>query len=217
MATAPAPRTPRKRPPRNSDRPAGRPSAVLAPIHTRDGRTITVADRIVELIAIGAYAERAARSAGVPKATFYGWLERAQMARETLAMKPGTKLSPHDAACLALSDAVEDAESTYEMTALAALERIGQGGVNLTTTVEKYGIGENGEQVLVERQTRVTGLAPNPSVLMWKLVRRFPERYQLRPDAGAAAAAGDELVDLTPGAIADMVSDVEAFANTFDV
>ena len=211
MAAARAPRKKAATPKRPS---AGRPSALLATITLRDGRQSTVAARIVELIGIGAYAERAARAAGVPKATFYGWLERAQMARERLALQPNVKLSEHDAACLALSDAVEDAEATYEMTSLAALERIGQGGVQLTTTVEKL----NAKGEVIERTTKVTGLAPNPAVLMWKLVRKFPERYQLRPDAGAAGSSGGDFpIDLTPGKIAEMVNDVELFAQQFDV
>lgn len=206
-------------PPRKKDpQPPGRPSRIDQPITLADGSSTTIGARIVDLIGTtGAYAERAARSAGVPKATFYGWLERAALAREKLAQHPSLKLPAHDVSCMQFADAVEDAEARYEMTSLTALERLGQGVVRLETVVEKYEVDPTtGEGKLVERTVKSTGLAPNPNVIMWKLVRKFPERYRLHHDAGAAASASDNPIDLTPARIAEMVNDVEEFTRQFD-
>lgn len=197
--------------------PGGRPSKIDQRITLADGRTTTVRDRIVELIGIGAYVERAARATGIGKGTLYGWLERAAHSREKLAQNPRHKLVAHDLACIEFSDAVEDAEARYEMTSLAALERIASGTVRLETVTERYEPAQpGGDPVLVERTIKRHGVAPNPHVITWKLVRRFPERYQLAPDAGAAARSGDSPVDLTPAAVAQLSADLDEFARQFD-
>lgn len=191
----------------------GRPSKLSAPtVVMRDGtrQTITVAERIVDLIRSGAYAERAARSAGIAKGTFYGWLEVAGQARQLLAAGTApSKLTDHQRECLQFSDAVEDAEAAYEMGALLGLERLAVGMPREVVT-EKWIRGANGEEVLAERTVRTETGVPSAHAIIWKLTRRFPERYQLNFDPGAAASELSD-VDLTDSALASMIDDVDRF------
>lgn len=206
----------------------GRPSKLDATARVKDGKAQTVADRIVELMATGAYVERAAAEVGIHKDTLYEWLRVANQARIGQAM--GRSLSPHERRCLAFSDAVEQAEASYELAALGALERIGRGGYvrRVSTVVERTEVlnvpQPDGSvlttEVVVER-TRTTREEPAPgnvAALVWKLRHRFPERYSEKlvveqvqagdPDPAAKArAVADEVAayltgvaDATPAA-----------------
>lgn len=221
-----APRTPRTTPPtpprkrpakRSTGRPVGRPSPLLelrhVPAPGGGYREITVADRIVELLATGAYVERAARAVGIAKGTLYGWLDLASTTREALALHgDNANVTDHARACVAFADAVETAEATYELTALTALEQLAAGRVTLETVTERWERTSDGGEALVERTVRRQAVAPNPSVITWKLTRRFPDRYQLRPatvEPGSGGSGGEP--DLTPDAVRAMLADIDAF------
>lgn len=211
----------RRRPAGTPPRPPGRPSPLLelrhVPAPGGGYREVTVADRIVELLASGTYVERAARATGIAKGTLYGWLDLASTTRELLALHgDNADVTEHARACVAFSDAVDTAEATYELTALTALEQLAAGRVTLETVTERYERGSDGTDVLVERTVKRQGLAPNPNVITWKLTRRFPERYQLRPatvDPGAGAGAEP---DLSAEAVRAMLADLDAFTLAMD-
>ena len=204
-------RTPRTTKPK----PKGRPSAIHREVHLPNGTTTTVAHRIIDLMQNGCYAERAAREAGVRTSTFYDWLSVATATREKLARLPKYQPTDHEQACVDLSDAVGEAEARYEMTALTALERIGHGLVTLEVVTEKY--DAKGE--LTERTVKTTGLPPNPHTIMWKLTRRFPERYQLTPNLGAATPPPPDSgpVEVTSAAGEQLLVEIEEFVRDFTV
>lgn len=197
----------------------GRPSK-LDQVHTRrtrsDGTTvdITNADRIIELIGAGAYVERACKTVDIAKGTFYGWLQVAGHARAKLAANPNARLSAHERRCVEFSDAVDRAEAEYEMGALLQLERLAA-GLPVEKVTERYEVivDANGQQVerLVERKVVRERNAPDARVIMWKLTRRFPERYQLQPNAGAAEPGELIEADITEGSLDDLMADIERF------
>lgn len=98
------------------------------------------------------------------------------------------------------------------MTALAALERIGQGGVNLTTTVRGNTTCWRSGAVGARRRSSAWRRDPGDHHVSWCLLRRCNS-----DPTGAAGAAGDKPGRPDPAEIAEMVNDVEAFAQQFDV
>jgi len=193
--------------------PAGRPSKIAAQLRLPNGQTTTVQARIVELIRHGAFVERAAKSAGIAKGTLYGWLEVAGHAQQALAAgRTLERLTAHQRACLAFSDAVDEAEATYEMQALVSLSRL-EAGIAREIVTEKYIHNPtNGEEVLIERTVRRETGVPSAAAITWKLTRRFPERYQLQHDAGAATGMPDPGdTSLTEQSITETMADVERF------
>lgn len=209
MATSTS-RPARKKP--AEKRPPGRPSKLDQKlVVTRGGQRveITVADRIIEYLRGGAYVERACAAVDVRKGTFYGWLQVAGQARSLLVLDEDVKLTDHQRRCLEFSDAVDRAEAEYEIAGLLALEQLAQ-GVTRETVTERWEVDARGEERLVERRVvRQTG-EPSVAAITWKLTRRFPERYQLNFDPGAAAAAGAD-VDLGEAAMNEMIADVDRF------
>lgn len=160
--------------------PRGRPTKINQPVATRDNpdgttTTITVADRIVERLTVGAYMEEAASSAGVHKDTVYEWLKIGANARARIIAGTVTpsKLTTHERRCLDFSDAVDQATGEWAMRSLTALEQHARGGLKSTTVTEK--VDARGR--VMERTTKTEELLPNPAVIQWRLERRFPDRY----------------------------------------
>ena len=190
----------------------GRPTIITHPLQVTDpltgeARQTTVAERIVDLIETGAYAERAARSCGVATSTFYAWLDQGGKVRQRLGIDPQAKMTVADRRHLEFLEAVEAAEFRYEMTALQALEAIALGRITTETVTEKYTAvtKDDGtvEQVLAERTVRTQQQLPSAAAIQWKLTRRFPERYQLHDDPVA-----DDRPDLTADNVNRLVDDV---------
>lgn len=153
----------------------GHPSAIDVIVgQDDDGNPITVAERIVEAIRVGSYIEPAAKRAGVPKQTVYEWLHVAGKLR--LAARgqpiPAQYLTEHELACLRLADAVDRAESEFEIGALGLLQRLARGGIEVkTTTTKTFADGSS------ETTTKIEHTLPNIAALTWRLARRFPDRY----------------------------------------
>jgi hypothetical protein len=172
---------------------AGRPSPIDAQAGTRDdGTPITVAEVITNALRTGSYFEQAAATAGVGKETGYGWLRTAGRLRIRARGKALSSLTPrptaHERRCVAFSDSVAEAESSWEVTALAGLERLARGGITTTKTVTKRGpaAADGSPGPVLEVTTTVEQLAPSAQVLEWRLERRFPSRYGRRVEVTGA-------------------------------
>lgn len=190
-----------------------------------DRRGVTAADRIVESLRMGDYFETAAAAAGVTKETAYHWLRtgadaNAQLNRANLHGRKPPRLTKFQDQCRSFSDAVAAATAEWHASALTTLELLGRGGMKVTKVSERTEVvrqpdGSTVEQV-VERRTTTETLAPNAAVLMWRLTRRFPDRYghrvELVPgndlvvdpldDPDLAGSLADQLAEFQRGAAA---------------
>lgn len=166
----------------------GQPSKIDAIVsHRDDGTPITVFDRIVSALRVGQYFEHATAQAGVSKETAYGWLRLAGRLKIEAKgqLVDVAAITAHEARCIEFSDAVAEAESSWEAGALATLERLARGGVKVTKTVTKRDGAGDGAKVL-EVTTTEEVLAPNAQVIEWRLTRRFPGRYGQRVEITGA-------------------------------
>lgn len=176
-------------------------------------RTLAAGAAIVEAIQTGAYAERAARSVGVSTATYYSWVDQGAAVRVLLGQNPAATLTAAQREVLGFLEAVDAAEAVYEVTGLRALEAIGLGRVTLEVVTERWqpgapdAAGVVGPDVLVERTVKRTGMAPSAAAIQWKLTRRFPDRYQLRPDLDPSG----EQPDLSAGRVGQLTEQVEQY------
>lgn len=159
---------------------AGRPSPITQVVGYREGtgEPITVADRITNALRAGSYFEQAASAAGVTKETGYEWLRVAGRARIRARGQDvnSIELTDHERDCLAFSDSVAEAESSWEIGALAQLERLARGGIPVEKTVTKVDARGN----VLETTTTVEETLPSAQVLEWRLERKIPERYGRR-------------------------------------
>lgn len=157
----------------------GRPSKIDQVVAQTGGRNVTAGERIVEIVSIGGYFEEACAAAGVTRETGYEWLRRGADAHARQARNPSVRLTAHEVRCMEFSDAKARGEAEWEAQALASLEQAARGGRKLTTTTTKSRAVGDG-QVVVETTTRVEEQAPDVRVTMWRLERRFPDRYARR-------------------------------------
>ncbi len=157
----------------------------------RDAKQVTVGARIVELVGtIGAKPAQAALSVGVDQPTWDSWAEQAALTIETLAATPSKRQSAHATACVKLARAVAEAEARWEMMSLAALEQLAQ-GYNASTTTDTTVLADNGEGSVTKRVVKSWRVAPHAGVLMWKLARLQPDRFQLLPARSSSSDAED--------------------------
>jgi hypothetical protein len=168
--------------------PGGRPSnidTVLRNVERRDPETgeitlvpVTVFSHIVDALRVGMYLEPAILSTGISKSTVYAWLKTAGTI--TLAHSGRevnrNKLSAHERRCLDFLEAVDEAQHSWELRALADHSRIERGGWQSVTVREKV----NAAGEVVERTTTSETMAPDARAIEWRLTRRFPERYSQR-------------------------------------
>lgn len=149
-----------------------------------DGHEVTAGERIVGLLRAGMYLEAAAASAGINRHTVHGWLRTGArgaarlhaleaVARADGKPMPDVELSPFDFRCVEFTIAVAEAEAAWEAQEVNTLNQLARGGLVITKTTEKQ--APNGD--VTERTVVTEVLAPNPSVIMWRLARRFPDRY----------------------------------------
>lgn len=173
--------------------PGGRPSLIDATIDYRpDGTPITVQDRICAALRAGSYRGEAFRSAGLNRDTGYGYLQTA--ARVKLRARGGPiealrpKPSAHELRCLAFSDAVEEADASWEIGALATLERLARGGIPQIKTVTKRGPdqADGSPGPILEKTVTEESTLPSAQVLEWRLERKFPDRYGRRVEITGA-------------------------------
>ncbi len=178
---------------------------------------VTVADQIISALRSGNYLEPAAAAAGVDSETVYGWLKVAGRAR--LRAKGRSldeiEMTDHERKCLEFSGSVLHAWGIYETAANVLLTQLERGGLETTSTSTKQVLTErviDGELKTVwtdvERYVRVTVLPPDPKVLMWRLERRFQERYGNKVDV----AISSKRQELTEEEHADeLINGLQAF------
>lgn len=156
----------------------GRPSDIDKIIgHRDDGTPITVADKIVGGLRVGAYFETAIAAAGVGKETAYGWLRTAGRLRiKSRGDLTTLDLTDHEQACVRFSDAVAEADAEWELRILGDLERLGRGDIEIGHTTTETDAEGNVTKIV----TRTERTLPDTRVLLWRLERRFPDRYGRR-------------------------------------
>lgn len=155
-----------------------------------DGTDITVFDRIVGAIRTGAFFEHAVASAGVPKQTVYGWLRMAgQLRIQHAGDFTEAHLSPHQARCVAFSDALDHAAAAWAIDSNTTLERVGRGG--LPQEVETLEYDAKGE--LTKRTVRKTVTLPEAKVIENRLKARFPHLYAERIEVSGPGGGPIEL------------------------
>lgn len=193
----------------------GRPSVIDAPlVIARDAegnptRSTTVSEKILSAMRAGAGITQAAASANVTTRTVYSWMATGARIEQAAALAqvenlPPPTPTPHEARCVDFLHAVNIAEADWEILQLTTLEQLGRGGIEqLTTTVKVERQTDdkgNPVEVEVERSERRSMTLPDARVIMWRLERRFPDRYRPQVqvehvgDAGAGRAA--ELSDV---------------------
>lgn len=158
----------------------GRPSLIDRVLRISDDGPITVAQHIANAMRAGSYFEPACMSAGIHRDTGYGWRNIAAKLRLRAQGQPLDKLTPkptaHELKCISFSDAVDEAESAWEIGALATLEQLARGGIRVSKTVTKKD-GKGDDAKILEVTETVEVLPPNAQVIEWRLARRFPARY----------------------------------------
>src|SRR4051794_34788625 len=91
----------------------------------RASLTPTIANAIVECVRAGNYANVAAASAGIHRATYFAWMNRGEEASE--AASRGDPIDETEEAFAELHDRVRQAEAEAEMAAVASV-REAKGG-----------------------------------------------------------------------------------------
>ncbi len=184
--------------------PGGRPSAInrVVRFRERDGvrEPVTVFDAIVGSLRIGSYLETAAAQCDVDAQTIRGWLRIGAKVstRSALESTPVDQLdlTDHERRCHEFSASVAQAEADYELAEQSTLHRLGRGGMTRSTSRVKTERRENAdgavEYIETERVVTTETLAPDPRVIMWRLTRRFPERYQHTHDGAGTDPFADD-------------------------
>jgi hypothetical protein len=162
----------------------GAPPAINRVIGTgHDGNLITALERIPELMRAGMYLEGAAEASGVKKNTVYTWLRHGANAfnRRYTAEQMGREcvLTEHELDCIRFNDLVTKASADYELECNLILGQLMRGGMKTVKTTVKRGPrkpnGDPGD--IIEESTVTDVLPPNSVVLMWRMTRRWPDRY----------------------------------------
>jgi len=194
-------------------RPTGRPTKLDRVIDRRlapDGRStipITTADRIVELIRIGAYIETAAAAAGVHRRTLLLWLQDGAEAATALATGASrSSLTRYQRLAADFSRAVATARAEADAAADARIETHARGGFErriVTTRRDASG-------AVLEVSERVETLPPNPQVEMWRYERkngRAADRVEVSgPDGGPVEVSIEEERELVLEELAEVAA-----------
>lgn len=181
--------------------PTGRPSRINQELKAGDGKTVTVADRVLDYIRAGAHVAEAAAAVGISRETIYAWLRKGADVSLALALAdsagtPAPVFSDHDMACAEFADGHHEAIASWEMRQLLFLQQLAQGGIPQTTTRTK--VGAKGVE---ETVTTTSHTLPDATVITWLLEKRHPDRYGRRigldVDTGAAGAGTRRALELT--------------------
>jgi len=157
--------------------PGGRPPAIDKILtHDREGNPVTVGEQIVRSIRAGNYFEQACESAGVGRTTGYRWLRQGALTLRKIETKSRAKITANDRRYMEFWRAVTEADAVWEVGSVTLLEQLARGGLTKTVRTVKY--DKDGNEV--ESTERIETLPPDPTVIMWRLERRHPDRYGRR-------------------------------------
>lgn len=185
---------------------AGQPTR-MTHVHEIDpatGEPVTVAEAIVRYVRQGNYLETAAHMVGVNKGTIGEWLRVGAGAHDRVLMGAKRRdLTAHQRRCLDLARGMRRAMADAEARDVNLLRMLAEGGIpqRRTVTVEEAILDEDGNETgrRVRRTTTTeTSTLPDARVIMWRLARRFPQRW-----AAVGAGAEDEMGDETDALVQD--------------
>lgn len=184
-----------KRPP-----PPTRPSLTgIVPSDQTPGRSVTVADFIIEQLKAGVDPANAAGTAGVTTAEMQGWIREGVLGFVRLNAGEAwlTTFTPYQQDCALFADRALRARSTHISFLSIVAEQAARGTLKPKTTVRTRTV--NGQ--VVERVETVETSMPDPDMLRWKLERLEPQVY------GQRATLNLTVTDLT---------DTTAFADSIE-
>lgn len=198
--------------------PGGRPTKINQVVAVRpidpnepDGPTeqVTVADRIVSLVAEGNYFETACAAVGIDPSTGRGWLRiGAQVLARIgdLPIEDATGLSEMERLASEFSLAIVEAEGRYEAGANLDLQRLARGGIEQTVTTVKTEAG--GDETTTVRTSHTL---PDGELILKRLARRFPDRYSSRLELTGRAGGPVELTaDERANAVLQIIEQIKA-------
>lgn len=148
----------------------GRPTKLDQVLRVENGAEITVADEILERIAIGATISDAAASVGIDRETLHRWIREGARAASRRAQ--GHRLTRAEARLADFSNAEAQAVAAWKVTQETQLEILSGGRTRKVVTEKRDSAGN-----LLEKTERTEGIDPDARVIMWRLERRFRDQY----------------------------------------
>lgn len=189
----------------------GAPITLTQVLEYVDGKPVTVADRVLDAVSIGAPRKVAAAAGGVSPASLFGWRAKGIVAAALLAA--GQQITANQVAYADFAKRLDEADATCLMRALTEVQKVATKGYDITrrTTVEKT----DGQGTVIEATTTtvVERYPPQWKANAWLLERRFPDLF------GQRVVHVDDDRPLDPDDEARHLGDAlrEAYADAVDV
>lgn len=174
--------------------PGGRPSDIDKIIGTRptpEGPVdVTVADRILASLRVGAPLYEAADAAGVGRETVRGWIKLAgTLTVQHAGNLDRATLTAFERRCIEFSGSVEEARAAWLIDTLTIHERLARGGIPQEIITVKTDAGG----VELERSVRTTATLPSERALEWRMKHLRPDLYSDRLELTGAGGGPIEL------------------------
>lgn len=184
-------------------------------------RTVTVEERIIELMATGAHVDTAAASIGVMRPQLHEWLRIGAKANKDITAGRRTHpddptrdpdmptIGNHETRCLRFSFAVDAAQAEWLMRQEATLETVSRPRQHTVTTVKTDAAGAT-----VESSTRTETEIPDMATVRWRLERHPASRDTYGRTTHAVELSGPDgeaiPVDLRISTITDKIAALRA-------
>lgn len=172
-----------------------------------DGEQVgrSIADIVVETMAVGGFLHDAAAKVGYPVETLREWRKLgARCLAEILAgTRRRSEMTAHQKRCMELVHRMDRAEAEARTSLLALARGLATGGLTRTeTTVKTITPVVNGEKaaepVEVERTTRTVEAAPDAHMVSWLLSHRWPADFGRTRVEVTGEGGGPVQVDARP-------------------
>lgn len=168
-----------------------RPHSLNAPIGTKpDGTKITTRSAILEWLETGLPFDTSLAHAGISRSSVNQWLLAAARAQRRVEIDRHAKLTPHERDLIVFSRQVDKAVAVAEAKYWTVMNTLAEGGARRTVVTVKTERNAAGQDVEVERTTRVEQMLPSLGALKWVLDRRIDSRKLF--DARVDEAMSDE-------------------------